>query len=506
MKPFSTGFIVVLVFFALADASHAQSTFPQFIKAAEMPALLFPRVSQTDEAMLPKTPGPVLPQVGEFNDASGKHRVIEQNPVQTRTPDGYRVTEYDYEVWDTVSSTWKYSRKYLLEYDSTGKTSQFVTEVWSDSLGWVYSSRDVYTYGANGKETETLNELWTGGTWHDTTRYYYEYNPSGQEIEYGYESWNGSAWVDSYRFQYIYTSYGNLGHSLRQNWADTGWVNSTNRTWYFNLNQTINSAISQSWMSNAWVNTQRDSQAYDVKDSIILHVYQSWADTAWKNSSKYMYTYKGNGLLSQSLYQFYITDWQNLLLYSYSYDGSGNKLQDLLQSWGGTAWFNSSNTQYTYDINMRITSAVSQLYNSGWVNSSKFMYIYDGNGNRIEFDYQIWKNNNWLNSSRDVYTFETVLGVEENNPLVGRRFNLEQNYPNPFNPSTVIRFDVPHQGVVSLKVYDVLGQEISTLVNETKMPGEYSVRWDASKFPSGIYFYRLAAGNFSETKKLVLMK
>jgi hypothetical protein len=219
-----------------------------------------------------------------------------------------------------------------------------------------------------------------------------------------------------------------------------------------------------------------------------------------------MYTYKGNGLLSQTVYQLYITDWQNLLQYSYSYDGTGHKLQDLIQVWGGTAWQNSSNTQYSYDINMRLTSTIIQLYNSGWVNSNKFTNIYDGNGNRTEYDYQIWKNNNWLNSSRDVYTFETVLGVAEGNPLVAHRFSLEQNYPNPFNPSTEIRFDVAHQGAVSLKVYDVLGQEIATLVNETKMPGEYTVRWDASEFPSGIYFYRLVAGNFSETKKLALVR
>jgi hypothetical protein len=95
-------------------------------------------------------------------------------------------------------------------------------------------------------------------------------------------------------------------------------------------------------------------------------------------------------------------------------------------------------------------------------------------------------------------------------------FRLEQNFPNPFNPSTHFRFTVPeaHQPsaeigklqFVSLKVYDVLGREVATLVNENRSAGNYAVDWNASAFASGVYFYRLTAGEFSSTKKMILMK
>jgi len=99
-------------------------------------------------------------------------------------------------------------------------------------------------------------------------------------------------------------------------------------------------------------------------------------------------------------------------------------------------------------------------------------------------------------------------------------FSLQQNYPNPFNPVTTIKFSIPaltpslslgervSEGRVrvTLKIYDVLGREIAILVNEEKAPGNYEVKWDASGFPSGIYFYRLAAGSFTETKKMVLLR
>ena len=85
-------------------------------------------------------------------------------------------------------------------------------------------------------------------------------------------------------------------------------------------------------------------------------------------------------------------------------------------------------------------------------------------------------------------------------------FALLQNYPNPFNPTTNIRFDIPTASNITLKVYDIIGNEIATLVNEFKNPGKYLIQFDASKLSSGVYFYRIQADNFINTKKLLLLK
>ena len=85
-------------------------------------------------------------------------------------------------------------------------------------------------------------------------------------------------------------------------------------------------------------------------------------------------------------------------------------------------------------------------------------------------------------------------------------FRLEQNYPNPFNPSTEIGYSVPVDGMVTLKIYDVLGKESATLVNELQKAGRFSILFDGSNFPSGVYFYKLSTGNFVGMKKLLLMK
>ncbi len=86
------------------------------------------------------------------------------------------------------------------------------------------------------------------------------------------------------------------------------------------------------------------------------------------------------------------------------------------------------------------------------------------------------------------------------------RFALEQNYPNPFNPTTTINYQLPTNSVVALKVYDVLGREMATLVNERQSAGSHSVRFDANNIPSGVYFYRLEAGGYHDTRKLLLLK
>lgn len=100
----------------------------------------------------------------------------------------------------------------------------------------------------------------------------------------------------------------------------------------------------------------------------------------------------------------------------------------------------------------------------------------------------------------------TVLTSVQNGSDIPASFSLAQNFPNPFNPSTVIQFSVPHQADVILKVYDVIGREVATLVDERKSAGTYSVRFDASRFASGVYFCRLTSTGQSVTKMMSLIK
>ncbi len=115
----------------------------------------------------------------------------------------------------------------------------------------------------------------------------------------------------------------------------------------------------------------------------------------------------------------------------------------------------------------------------------------------------------------NIFIARTLMSTEVDNSLTlinskstlrTLKFEMAQNYPNPFNPTTIINYSVSKRCLVMIKVYDVLGKEVKTLVNEERRSGNYSVEFDGSKLSSGVYFYRMQAGDFIETKKLILLK
>ena len=127
---------------------------------------------------------------------------------------------------------------------------------------------------------------------------------------------------------------------------------------------------------------------------------------------------------------------------------------------------------------------------------SIYFYIFGGNNNEAMV----------LNKA-ERYTFANpVIGIHGISNSVPNNFKLYQNYPNPFNPTTIINFEIPKAGDVRLTIYDVLGRLVKILVNEHKTPGKYSYTFNASGLASGVYFYSLTAGDYRDTKKLVLLK
>jgi len=102
--------------------------------------------------------------------------------------------------------------------------------------------------------------------------------------------------------------------------------------------------------------------------------------------------------------------------------------------------------------------------------------------------------------------FLTLVSVKDEGAPVAREFRVEQNYPNPFNPTTQITFTVPEKALVRVKVFDILGREVATLVNTTLNSGEYTIPWNAAGLTSGVYFFRVEAGKFAATRKALLLK
>jgi hypothetical protein len=168
-------------------------------------------------------------------------------------------------------------------------------------------------------------------------------------------------------------------------------------------------------------------------------------------------------------------------------------------------------------------STASELNNMGFEiersidNQDNFVTVgfVEGKGSSTEINYYSFTDHPQVNGVNQLYyrlkqvdfdgtfSYSDCINVSYDVPA---EFVLSQNYPNPFNPLTNISYFVPRESFVSIKAYDFLGREVTTLVNEIKSTGSYKLTFDASNLPSGTYFYTMIAGDYSATKKMILIK
>ncbi len=160
-------------------------------------------------------------------------------------------------------------------------------------------------------------------------------------------------------------------------------------------------------------------------------------------------------------------------------------------SWNSVKYFNGIQSSWKQEV-----LDITELANLSTSLRIRFSLI----SNRTGFA------DGWYVDNIKIINYQDVLTGIGNNNETPNRFALEQNYPNPFNPSTTIKFQLAKSSFVKLTVFDVLGRQVESLVNDNKEAGYYEVNFDASKFASGLYFYKIEAGDFVETKKMMLIK
>jgi len=209
--------------------------------------------------------------------------------------------------------------------------------------------------------------------------------------------------------------------------------------------------------------------------------YNPLGDTLWVKNERPTNFETGSVIVIDNSKNVYISGLSYSDLYTIKYDSLGTKIwEDMYRQL-------SNSQQFIADIAVEPVTGI--LYVAG-------SYLYTVQN----VDYLVLK-------------YASVTGLEDEEDFTPNNFVLNQNYPNPFNPSTKIKYTIPSENIsgvegsrVQLKVFDVLGNEVATLVDENKSVGSYEVELNASELTSGVYFYKLQAGSYSETKKMILMK
>jgi len=177
--------------------------------------------------------------------------------------------------------------------------------------------------------------------------------------------------------------------------------------------------------------------------------------------------------LNDDLFYSAISNYNNAISISNSYDGINARFAKL---------FAYANVKNDIDSARILLSELRQL-----------------NLTEDEFLMKLQMADNLLSEKRFIKSSQTV------EPVVNS-YDIAQNYPNPFNPTTTIRYQIPEDGMVTLKVYDILGREVKTLVNDFKTKGRYEVTFDASNLASGLYIYEITSGDYKASKKMTLIK
>ena len=409
----------------------------------------------------------------------------------------------------TALLPWKSNVNSLLS-DTLHKLVLTLREQWdTTNHSWVNYTKDTISYDDNGNSLEQIYCHWNGSQWIYISKIIYGHNANG--LIDVFQDWKDSVWVNRSKEETTIDSNGILKQKLSQNWVGNTFINSVKQIYTCDSTNVVLQEIFQRWINNLWVDVEKATYIYDSLGNKTEDLFQNWVGSAWKNYSKVTYTYNDSGNNIEELYENWGgTNWMNTSRYKYSYDSVGNLTEELYQIWKNSAWLNSDLSRITYDRNYG--ESVTQVWeNNLWVNSYNSQTTYNDNGNLSVNVFLVWKNGAWLNQSRSSYSWQSlVTGVYEKYDLP-EKVTLLQNYPNPFNPATTINYTIRDVGTrravsVLLEVYNTLGQMVATLVNGVQEAGNKSVKWDASNFSTGVYYYRLQVGEFVQTKKLLLAK
>ena len=304
--------------------------------------------------------------------------------------------------------------------------------------------------------------------------------------------------------KYISFLNANTGYSLNGNnvlktinsgasWIQSGSIPTTNTSWSIFFTSETNGIVGGTWWAM----------------SINFYNLQIWKTTS--SGQNWNTVYAGPISTYSKIYDVHCTDNNNC----FALGNVGNVYYFYKSVNGGINWNQQQTSNDIYYDQWFIDN------NTGWLVGNNGKIIYTDNGAVNWFSQNSGINSNlnavfFVNSSIG-YTcgangviLKTTNGgitaVHQTGNEIPEKYSLSQNYPNPFNPATQISFDIPKTSIVNLTFYDAIGRVIAQLVNQQLAPGSYKVEWDASNYPSGVYYYRLQAGEFVRTNKMVLLK
>ncbi len=414
--------------------------------------------------------------------------------------------------------------KDFFNYDEKGNLlTQTLVNVTNGA--YLYFERKSSTYDENGNRLSYIVEKRNGIKWDTLYRTIYTYTNFGRVETELYESFDGGYYYGQRKF-YTYDSKYRLSNIKVDIWKNNDWVNNNSLSYSYDIYGNLEYQTNK-YDNGYQVNYCRYYNVYDVDGNRVIRLKEEKVngDTLFRAVERYFYNYNNNKLTSIKWQNWYLNVWNNRALDTLSYNSSGKLVEYLYKNQYGNSWMDNYRRQYTYDFFGNLITQLDQDgISSTFYNDNYNIYSYDEHGNCISGKCNNWRGGQWYpgigsavvlyNNGQDTLKYYTgELYVEyafftdiKDEDISVNSFSLSQNYPNPFNPSTTIEFTIPQNDHVILKVYDILGKEVATLLNEELTVGGYKINWVPEKLASGIYFAVMQTGKLNKTIKMNYLK
>jgi hypothetical protein len=450
------------------------------------------------------------------------------------------------EVWS--DDHWVNSEHESRSYDAGGHLTLYRLDIWSGA-SWVTAEQSSASYDGSGRTTQCSWEQLVNGKPGSYVRYWYTYDSDGRLLSQVLGQRGYSAESTS-RESYIYDTEGNRISMLTEVMSTGGWVNSKRESSAYDASGHLVSRLDEQWSGSTWIGRDRFLFTYDEEGNTLTDTHEQYSEGDWLFKYRHTYAYDEQKNVVTDL----LEGWQYgrkliAVLWVSTYDPGGRKLAASYNGiWSGQV-VPRRDSIFTYDAGGRVLAQMYEERSGGQqVAGECYDFTYDMDGRLTSWLHRGWQNSNWmpLDITANMFSIPAIqvadgagnwcgytgaygvtltyriitTGVENEGRGIPAVSSLLQNYPNPFNAGTVIGYRVQPArrtesskagagtgvGVVRLAVYDLLGREVAVLVDEKKAPGNYEVQFNASGLASGIYFYRLTAEGFIQTRKMQLLK
>ncbi len=440
--------------------------------------------------------------------------VIESNHLNSRY-DNYQMENEELPKLFITSS----SSERLVRMNVYQEEDSYHHDYTYDSLGNLASDycqggtvRNSYKYYYKyDTDRNLISEIFMGGSpLRNVAHAIYSYDSLGNRILSEHNDWENGEWIAYYRVYYAYDNNGNKVSQTPVDLVNDQWVNSSRETYTYDSNNYRISRIRQKWGDEDWKEPySRSLYTNDSSGNMIIAISEGLVGTVWELGYRTIYTYNEHNRCISENGQNWIGHWVNSYISMYTYDSNQNLIERIFKKWEYNDWINLSKRSYFYLDSGNLDYATNENWvDNDWVAKNGSIFIDDSLGNR-----------RFYSGVKITADYESLNGID-NAVIDEEAFFLSQNYPNPFNPSTIIKYSIPQSSLVQLRVYDVLGREVSSLVSERKSKGEHAVEFNAKNIPSGVYFYQLQSSpsinlpndkasteaNFMQTKKMILVK